>query len=147
MKELLITLAIISVAFVSCTKASNPDNSKAIIIHLTDLAFKQKVFNYEKNKEWKYEGNLPAIVDFYADWCGPCKKLSPIIEEVAKEYKGKIIVYKVDTDVEKVLSSNMGIQSLPTLVFIPKTGAPQVSMGLISKETLVKAINDILLIK
>ena len=100
-----------------------------------------------KDKVWQYEGNLPVIIDFYASWCGPCRMLSPMVEEIAKQYAGKIVVYKVDTDAERLLAQNMGISSLPTLLFIPVKGQPQTSMGLIPKETLMKAVNDILLVK
>jgi thioredoxin 1 len=117
------------------------------IIHLTDATFKEKVFNYSLNKQWKFEGDKPAIIDFYATWCGPCRMMSPIIEQVAKEYGDKIVVYKVDTDEERVLAQSLGIQSLPTLLFIPLNGQPQASMGAIPKESLVKAINDVLLVK
>jgi thioredoxin 1 len=121
--------------------------SAGTIIHLTNEQFKKLVFNYEANKEWKYLGNKPCIIDFYADWCGPCRMMSPRLEEIAKEYSGKLIVYKVDTDKEQQLSAGLGIQSLPTLLFIPQNGKPQGSLGAIPKESLVKAIHDILLIK
>lgn len=114
---------------------------------MTNDMFKQKVFNYTVNKEWKYEGNLPAIIDFYATWCGPCRMLSPKVEEIAKEYAGKIVVYKVDTDQEPVLAQSLGIQNLPTLLFIPMKGQPRVTMGAVPKETLVKAVNEVLLVK
>ncbi len=128
-------------------KSENNSEIKGEVIQMTNDMFKQKVFNYEINKEWKYEGTLPAIVDFYADWCGPCKMMSPSVEAVAREYAGKIVVYKVNTDNEKMLSQSLGIQSLPTLLFVPTSGKPQVSMGAIPKESLEKAINEILMVK
>jgi len=137
----------------STSQAGNPVKSDSntakagTVITLTNETFKSVVFNYEKNKEWKYEGELPAIIDFYADWCGPCRQLSPRLAEIAKEYAGKIVVYKVDTEVEKILSQTLGITSLPTLLFIPAKGKPQVSMGALPKETLVKAVNEVLLVK
>ena len=114
---------------------------------LTNDTFKKLVYNYELNKEWKYEGDKPAIIDFYADWCAPCRQLSPLVDEIAKEYKGKIVVYKVDTEKEKALTQSMGITGLPTLLFIPAEGQPRISMGALPKESLVKAINEILLVK
>ena len=90
------------------------------VVHLTTEDFKEKVFNYETGKEWKYEGNLPAIIDFYADWCSPCKMVAPILEDLAREYSGKIMVYKVNTENEQELASVFGIQSIPTFLFIPK---------------------------
>lgn len=109
--------------------------------------FKEKVFNYEAHTEWKYEGDLPAIVDFYADWCGPCKMVSPVLDQLAKEYEGKIQVYKVNTDEEQELSAVFGIQSIPTILFIPKEGQPQAAMGALPKTALEKAINDVLGVK
>jgi thioredoxin len=117
------------------------------VIYLTEATFKQMVFNYDKNKEWKYEGNKPAIIDFYADWCAPCRQLSPIVEEIAREYAGKIVVYKVDTEKERKLSQSIGISALPTLLFIPVSGKPQVAQGALPKATLVQAINEVLLVK
>ena len=114
---------------------------------LTNETFKQKVFNYDLNKSWKFEGNLPVIIDFYASWCGPCRQLSPLVEEIAKKYQGKIIVYKVDTDVQQLLAQSMGISSLPTLLFIPVKGQPRSTVGAVPKETLEKAIREILLLK
>lgn len=134
-------------------KAGNPVDSKvkstssSAVVYLTNETFKSKVFNYEINKTWDYLGNKPAIIDFYASWCGPCRQVSPIIEELAKEYNGRIVVYKVDTDKEQLLSQNIGIQSLPTILFIPVNGQPQVIMGALPKEQLVKAIHDVLLVK
>jgi len=131
------------------TQNNTTNNTKISgnVIPLTNETFKQKVFNYEANKEWKFEGNLPVIIDFYADWCGPCRQLSPRVEEIAKDYAGKIIVYKVNTDAENLLAQNMGITSLPTLLFIPVKGQPQASMGALPKEDLVKAVNEVLLVK
>lgn len=112
--------------------------------HLTTQAFKEKVFNYDENKEWKYEGDLPAIVDFYADWCGPCKMVAPILEELAEEYQGKLHVYKVDTDAEQELAMAFGIQSIPSILFIPVDEKPQMAAGALPKETLQQVIKDVL---
>ncbi|HLO59798.1 MAG TPA: thioredoxin [Bacteroidales bacterium] len=124
------------------TAAAEPEIT---IIHLSKEDFKQKVFNYETGKEWIYSGSKPAIIDFYADWCAPCRQLSPVIEELAKEYKGQIIVYKVDTEKERELAQNLGVQALPTVLLVPMTGHPQVIMGFMPKSDLVKAIQDVLL--
>jgi len=112
--------------------------------HLTTASFKKKVFNFETNKEWKYEGDKPALVDFYADWCGPCKMVAPILEELSKEYDGKLNIYKVDTEVEKELAGVFGIQSIPSLLFIPLTGQPQMALGAIPKESFKKAFKEVL---
>jgi thioredoxin 1 len=112
--------------------------------HLTTETFKEKVFNYENNKEWKFEGEIPAIIDFYADWCGPCKTVAPILEELQAEYGEKINIYKVNTEEQKELSSVFGIQSIPSLLFIPKEGQPQMAMGALPKETFKQAISEVL---
>jgi len=115
------------------------------VVHLTTQEFKEKVFNYETDKEWKYEGNLPAIIDFYADWCAPCKIVAPILEDLALKYSGKIMVYKVNTENEQELASVFGIQSIPTLLFIPREGQPQAAMGALPRQTFEKVIQDVLL--
>ena len=112
--------------------------------HLTNETFKEKVFNYEANKEWKFEGEIPAIIDFYADWCGPCKTIAPILEELQAEYGDKLNIYKVNTEDQKELSSVFGIQSIPSLLFIPKEGQPQMAMGALPKETFKQAISEVL---
>ena len=113
--------------------------------HLTKETFLTKVFDYENNKEWKYAGELPAIIDFYADWCGPCKMIAPILEELSKEYNGKIKIYKVDTEKEQELASVFGIRSIPSILFIPAEGQPQMATGALPKQSFKKAIEEILL--
>ncbi len=115
------------------------------VVYLTTEEFKNKVFNYTVNKEWKYSGELPAIIDFYADWCGPCKMVAPILQEIAKDYQGKLIVYKVDTESERELASVFGISSIPTLLFVPMTGQPQAAMGALPRQSFDRAIKDVLL--
>jgi len=114
-------------------------------VHLTTADFKEKIFNYETSKEWKYEGTLPAIIDFYADWCQPCKMVAPVLEDLAREYSGQIMIYKVNTEEEQELASVFGIQSIPTILFIPKEGQPQAAMGALPKKTFEQAIKDVLL--
>lgn len=118
--------------------------SQEKIVHLTAETFKKKVFDYENNKEWKYEGDLPAIVDFYADWCRPCKMIAPILVELQAEYDGKLVIYKVDVDDEKELASVFQATSIPALLFIPTTGQPQMAKGALPKETFEKVIKDVL---
>ncbi len=113
--------------------------------HLTKQTFFEKVFNYEQNKEWKFEGKLPCIIDFYADWCQPCKIVAPILEELAVEFEGKINIYKVNTEQETELAAAFGIRSIPSMLFCPKDGQPQMAVGALPKETLIQAINDVLL--
>lgn len=115
-----------------------------MIEHLTTETFKEKVFNFEQNKEWKFEGELPCVVDFYADWCGPCKMVAPVLEELQKEYDGKLNIYKVDTEDQKELSAMFGIQSIPSILFIPKEGQPQMSQGALPKDSFKQAFSDVL---
>ncbi len=112
--------------------------------HLTKETFKEKVFNFEVNKEWKYEGTKPCMIDFYADWCGPCKMVAPVLEELQKEYGDNLVIYKVDTEDQQELAGMFGIQSIPSLLFVPLDGQPQMAMGALPKQTFVKAITDVL---
>lgn len=117
-------------------------------IHLTKAEFLAKVANYEKNPtEWKYLGDKPCIIDFYASWCGPCKTIAPILEELAKQYDGQIYIYKINTEEEQELAAAFGIRSIPTLLFCPMDGAPQMAQGAMPKDGFVQAINEVLLKK
>lgn len=113
--------------------------------HLTKQTFKEKVFDFEKNKEWKYEGSKPCIIDFYADWCGPCKMVAPVLEELSKEFDGKIDIYKVDTEAEQELAAAFGIRSIPSILFCPMGDQPQMAQGAMPKQSFVQLINDVLL--
>ena len=115
------------------------------VVHITKADFLKKVYDFEKNPdEWKYLGSQPAIVDFYADWCGPCRQLSPVLDELAKEYSGELTIYKVNVDNERGLATFFGIRSIPTLLFIPMKGKPQRSLGALSKTELKGIIKDVL---
>ncbi|MCK5458163.1 MAG: thioredoxin [Melioribacteraceae bacterium] len=113
--------------------------------HLTKADFLTKVFDYENNKEWKYQGELPAMIDFYADWCQPCKMVAPVLEELSEEFADKIKIYKIDTEAEQELASVFGIRSIPSLLFIPVDGKPQMSQGALPKQALKEAIDNVLL--
>ena len=152
-KTFFITFAFLSVG---CKPAGNIRHGGSVLLmgnnktsikmeHLTKETFLKKVFNYEQNKEWKYEGDLPCLIDFYADWCGPCKIVAPVLEELAKEYEGKIHIYKVDTEDQQELAAAFGIRSIPSLLFCPMEGQPQMAMGALPKNTLKKAIDEVLL--
>jgi thioredoxin len=114
---------------------------------LTKETFLKKVFNYEENKEWKFEGELPCIIDFYADWCGPCKALAPVLEALSEEYNGKINIYKVDTEVEQELAAAFAIRSIPAMLFCPGDEQPQMANGALPKQQLEQIIEDVLKIK
>jgi len=110
--------------------------------YLTKQDFIDKIFDYENNEEWKYKGDVPAIIDFYADWCGPCKSVAPTLEQLSEEYENKLEIYKIDTDKETELSALFGIQSIPTFLFIPVTGAPMVQRGALPKSTFKQVIDE-----
>lgn len=117
-------------------------------IELTKVDFLQKVVNYEKNPEkWEYLGDKPAIIDFYASWCGPCKALAPVLDDLAEEYADEIYIYKVNTEVELELASAFGIRSIPTMLFAPMGEAPQMAQGALPKDTLKQVIDEVLLKK
>ncbi len=118
-----------------------------MVEHLTKETFKEKVFNFEANKDWKFEGEKPCMIDFYADWCQPCKMVAPILEQLSEEYGDKLNIYKVNTEEERELSGMFGIQSIPSLLFVPKEGQPQMAMGALPKDTFKKAIKDVLLVE
>ena len=108
--------------------------------------FKDQIFDYENKKDWEYTGKLPAIIDFYADWCGPCKMVAPVLEDLSSEYEGKVRFSKVDTEAEQELAAVFGIQSIPSLLFIPMEGKPQMATGALPKETLKDVIEKELLV-
>jgi len=112
--------------------------------HLTIDTFKAKVFNFENNKDWKFEGDTPCLIDFYADWCGPCKIIAPVLEQLQKDYGDKLNIYKVNTEDEQELAAMFGIQSIPSLLFVPKEGKPQMAMGALPKETFEQAFKEVL---
>ena len=120
-------------------------NEERMTKQLTKHEFLTKVFNYEENKEWKFEGEIPCIIDFYADWCGPCKMIAPVLEELSEEFDGKINIYKVDTEQEQELAATFGIRSIPSILFCPTDEKPQMAQGALPKEALKEAIKNVLL--
>lgn len=149
--RLIIWLVLGMIPLVSCQSqqqknaVNNPSSAqKPAVEHLTTASFKQKVFNYDIHKEWKFAGDKPAIIDFYADWCGPCRMVAPTVAKIAEDYKGKINVYKVNVDNEQELASAFGISGIPAILFIPMSDRPQMSTGVLSKEAFDKAIKDVL---
>ena len=154
MKKIIIASLLLAVVFAGCTGKKAEDQKKPVpvtvgnTIHLTKAEFLAKVSNFEANpNEWKYLGDKPCIVDFYATWCGPCKTIAPILDELAGKYKGQIYIYEVDVDAEPELAGAFGIQSIPTLFFCPMKGDRQIMQGGMPKESFEKAIAEILLKK
>lgn len=146
MKKILASLVLLF-AVITTSYAQNQSEEPAVI-QMNKQMFLDKVFDYTSGAtEWNYKGEKPAVIDFYANWCGPCRMVAPILKDLAKEYGDSIVIYKVDTDREKELSGAMGIQSLPTIVFIPKSGQPQVIIGAADKATFRRAIDEVLLNK
>lgn len=152
MKLKICSTIILLALFVSCyaqnvkNQNNSKEESKMEVQHLTKAEFLTKIANFEQNpKEWKFLGDKPAIVDFYATWCGPCKAVAPILEELAKEYEGKIDIYKIDTDKEQELASAFGIRSIPSILFIPMEGQPQMAQGALPKASFKEAIDTFLL--
>ena len=155
MKKIVLIISIISLICSSCngqTKSKKQKKEpvktekKVNTISLTKADFLSKVANFETNpSEWKYLGDKPAIIDFYASWCGPCKVISPILEELATEYKEKIYIYKIDIEKEEELAALFGVQTIPLLLFIPMKETPQMARGVIPKPQLQQAIEEVLL--
>ena len=112
--------------------------------NLTKETFLKKVFNFEENKEWKFEGNKPVLIDFYADWCGPCKTLAPILEQLSEEFEGKVDIYKIDTEAEQELAAAFGIRSIPSMLFCPMEGQPEMANGALPKAELESIMADVL---
>ena len=150
MKRILTRLIVLFALFsTSCAQSKKEEKKEeASVIQMDKQMFLDKVFDYTTGAtEWKYQGDKPCVIDFYATWCGPCRMVAPILKDLAIEYGDNFVVYKVDTDKEKELSMAMGIQSLPTIVFIPLDGQPQVIVGAADKATFKRAINEVLLNK
>jgi len=125
-------------------KQKSEQKKEKRVEHLTKETFKEKIFDFENNTEWKYEGDIPCIIDFYADWYGPCKMVAPVLEELAREYDGRINIYKINTDQEQEIASAFGISSIPSLLFIPLDEKPQMATGALPRQSFVEAIKDVL---
>lgn len=158
MKKYIFASILLALTLTACAGTTNKNKTKEnnqskqekkmSTIHLTKAEFLAKVANYETNPtEWKYLGDKPCIIDFYASWCGPCKTIAPILEDLAKEYDGQIYIYKVNTEEEQELAGAFGIRSIPTILFCPINGAPQMAQGAMPKESFKQAINEVLLKK
>lgn len=154
MKKLLFILLMAGLT-IACTGQTKSDNTKTTkkevkvkTIELNKIDFLEKVANYEANpQEFNYLGDKPALIDFYADWCGPCKAIAPVLEELAAEYDGEIYIYKINTEEQQELAALFGIRSIPSLLFVPMGEQPQMAQGALPKATLKEAINKVLLKK
>ena len=148
MNKLKYLTLLLLLSVVACVRAqADPaagDVGEVIVLNKAD--FLTKVFNYEKNpSKWTYEGDKPCIIDFYADWCGPCRRVAPVLQDLAKRYKDEIVIYKINVDKERELAGTFGVSSIPTIIFVPMKGEPQVSMGAMPEESFVKMIEEVLL--
>ena len=148
-KILAILIVMFALVSTSCAQGQKEEKKEeSSVVQMNKQMFLDKVFDYTTGAtEWKYQGDKPCVIDFYATWCGPCRMIAPILKDLAKEYGDSIIIYKVDTDKEKELAMAMGIQSLPTIVFIPHTGQPQIIVGAADKATFKRATDEVLLDK
>jgi thioredoxin 1 len=115
--------------------------------NLTKETFIEKVFDFENAKEWKFKGDKPAIIDFYADWCGPCKTVTPILEDLASDYDGQVDIYKIDTEAQQELAGRFGIRSIPSILFIPMEGQPEMFQGALPKASFEEGIKSVLGVK
>lgn len=150
MKSIVMSIAFALMTVTACantpeSKEAKQTENKGEVIVMDKAMFLEKVYNYEKSEEWKYLGNKPAIIDLYADWCGPCRKVAPIMKELAKEYENEIVIYKVNVDKEKELAALFNASSIPLFVFIPMNEIPQLFKGAADKDTYKKAIDNFLL--
>ena len=149
MKQRILTLLFaVVMVFAVVAQVPTTEQSTVKVTHLTKADFLAKVVNYEKNPtEWIYLGDKPCLIDFYASWCGPCKRLAPVLDELAQEYAGEIYIYKIDTEKERELAAVFGVSSIPTLLFCPMGENPQIAQGALPKEQLKEAIDKVLLKK
>ncbi len=155
-KLILFSLLLGGFAVFSCSGTSGENSGSTVssagdegkVVHLDAAQFRKVVWDYSKDSQnWKYEGSLPCIIDFYADWCRPCKMVAPIMDQLAEEYKGKVIIYKVNTDEQRELSSIFNIRSIPAVLYVPQNGKPQMFVGAMGKADYVESIKSVLQVK